>query len=74
MTEKELFDATWTATHRIKVRRKGEKVWRFLTSSGDLNRLRVHAGQWTSQMAQQWVAINAPLDPDCEFKVVPIVW
>lgn len=58
-------------THHVKVRKKGEKCWAFL-SRGGTNRLRVHALQFTREQADRLIADSAPSNPDWDFKAVRI--
>ncbi len=38
-------------THYIKARATGAKQWQYITRWGGLNRLRVHAGEYTEEEA-----------------------
>lgn len=54
----------------VKCRMKGQKAWRFLTSRGGLNRLRIHAATFKSkEAAQALIDENAADNPEWEWKV-----
>lgn len=55
----------------IKVREKGKRAWYFVTPSGGMNRLRVHAAQWNGKdKAESSAAYAAGNNERYEFKVV----
>jgi hypothetical protein len=59
--------------YAIKCRLKGERKFGFLTSSGKVNNLRIHAGRFaTAERAQALIDENAEDNPEWEFKVVPL--
>lgn len=54
----------------VKVRERGDKRFKFLTSRGSLNSLRVHAASFESaEKAQAFIDANAPDNPEFEFRV-----
>jgi hypothetical protein len=56
--------------HIIKVRKKGDKQWSFLTSKGGTNRLRIHAACFQSkEKAQSVIDENAAENTEWEWKV-----
>ena len=57
-------------THYVKARKRGAKGWYFLTSKLGLNRLRIHAGMYTKEQAEQSAAEFAKQDESYEFKAV----
>ena len=62
-------------THHIKIREKGKKTWDFYSggkSGNAVNRLRIHARQFTAAQAREFVKTQAPLNPGHEFKAVLI--
>jgi hypothetical protein len=61
-------------TYAIKCRMHGEKTFGFLTSSGGVNKLRIHAGRFaTMERAQAVIDDNANDNPEWDFKVVELV-
>jgi hypothetical protein len=54
----------------IKVRKRGERRFNFLTSKGGINHLRIHAAIFDDQKAVQFVEANAPDNPDFEWRIV----
>jgi hypothetical protein len=59
-------------TFAIKVRRPKAKQWQFLGRDGRTSWLRIHATPFrSSAAAEDEVALNAPLNPGVEWKVVP---
>jgi hypothetical protein len=54
----------------IKCKLKTEKRWAFLTPSGGLNYLRIHAGRFdTREKAEDVVTGALPDNPEWDFKV-----
>lgn len=57
--------------YAIKVREVGRKKWQFLTSSGGVTNLRIHAARWATRgPCDKLIADNAAENPDWDFKVV----
>lgn len=54
---------------RIKVREIGDKSWKFL-SRGGVNRLKIHALQFTREDAEKLIAENKDDNPEWEWKIV----
>lgn len=59
-------------THFIKCRRHGEKRWAFVGPGEVCTRLRVHAARYAESEASREVAVLANVNPEFEFKAVPI--
>jgi hypothetical protein len=53
----------------VKVRKAGARAWWFLSSNGDMNRLRVHAAEFSTLPD---VATLTTDNPGYEFKAVSI--
>jgi hypothetical protein len=60
------------ADHAIKVRKEGERVYRFLTPKGGETRLRLHAATITKANGEAMIVQLAADNPGFEFKVVPL--
>lgn len=65
------------SAYLIKVRQRGTKQFRFVTSKGGTTRLRIHAGRYEDREGETAkdrvtlaVAGLAALNPDLEFKAV----
>ncbi len=55
----------------VKCREVGRKSWAFLTSNGELNRLRIRAARFSSlEKAQALIDENSADNPEWEFKAV----
>ncbi len=60
-------------TYAIKCKEVTGKSWSFLTPSGGLNRLKIHAGRFASkEVAEKVIAENAGDNPEWQFKAVPL--
>jgi hypothetical protein len=60
-------------TYAVKVRKIGEKTFKFVSSGGAINSLRVHAIQFSDEKkASGFVAENSSSNPEYEFKVVSL--
>lgn len=58
--------------YAVKIRKPGEKRFRFLSDHGATSFLRIRAVTFTEKVfALSWIAANAPLNPDFEFRAVP---
>lgn len=60
------------ATHHVKARKKGEKVWYFVTTRGGLNRLRIHAHTYYPDTVEQAVQAMTADNPGYDFRSQPI--
>jgi hypothetical protein len=57
----------------VKCREVGTKRYAFLTSTGGLNPLRIHAARFeTKEKAENFIAENAADNPEYEFRVAPL--
>ena len=56
----------------IKVRLRNTFRFKFLTSRGRANRLRIHAARFTDEAAEKALAELRPLNPELEFRKVPV--
>lgn len=57
----------------IRFRQKGRRSWRYLTSKGGGNRLRIHAARFDSrEKAQAVIDESAAENADFEMEVCPI--
>lgn len=52
----------------VKARKPGEKAWWFLTGSGGMNRLRVHAAPYKPEKIEEALRILRQDNPEFEFK------
>ncbi|WP_312619125.1 hypothetical protein [Agrobacterium pusense] len=60
-------------SYAVKVRKKGSKAFKFISSGGSMNSLRIHAVQFpTEEKASAFVSANSTSNPEYEFKVVPL--
>jgi hypothetical protein len=58
-------------TAHVQCREVGKKTWRYLTSNGGLNRLRVHASRFdTAEKAQKLIDANKDDNPEWEWRVM----
>jgi hypothetical protein len=59
--------------YHVKVRKQGAKAWHFLTTSGAMNRLRIHAMELKRiEDADAFTNNCRASNPGFEFKVVPV--
>lgn len=60
-------------THFVKVRKRGDSgQWRFLQARGYTGNRRIHALRFTEDEARRECEDDARINPDYEFKAVPI--
>lgn len=60
------------ATQHIKVRKHGQRQWKFVGSNGSMTRLRIHALMFTGEQAQKFIAESRSMNPEYDFKIQAI--